>query len=619
MKHPALARVLSVALVILGVLLLRGGVKGIGKSAQEQENRLAYAQKLDGRIDNYITLHEELMNSADYDETMAALKTFVEQHEKAASKHRMDTATYTATKGGLKMGDTLISSAQQEIEELRNMLKNATDRKIFLEGLLTELIASNKSKMPWLDALANQAAGYAVESYEESVKVLLVTSQLRALMEAEPSPTDYMAQVYTPPEPPAPFWAGLPDLGGIAYDSMQAAYDAAASQFMSAAADYQQAGELYAQQMQDYYDEMAQQEWDRLNGMQDQFMGAVSEAAYSAEYILAHKLWEEECREVKMSFYSEVLSPNIQRLCSALISTAGQLRQLPASWQFAYSGFTDGLDGLASLGDSLAGRLSAYGPTDYAKLSNEAFLLFADELEDFFDMLTDAFICVASHLNNPAGLIAELLEKLHLAEVLADLADGLFKNAESRMQSQLELMWYKLGDLDKDQLRLEAEKLGLDKEAALLSKRTLDADSLKELRNRHATARQLLVNIPEVRSAMGPDDEPVESARAYLEVYRRETRKLSVGRLLINVFSVLGGLSAALSIPASFEFLKSRFSLLAPPVCCLLCAAAVDGTSLFLYQKQHLVALFTAIFALLHFLIVLPQKKRPSYRPKHIA
>jgi hypothetical protein len=118
---------------------------------------------------------------------------------------------------------------------------------------------------------------------------------------------------------------------------------------------------------------------------------------------------------------------------------------------------------------------------------------------------------------------------------------------------------------------------------------------------------------------MGPDDEPVESARAYLEAYRRETRKLSVGRLFINILSVLGGLSAALSIPASYEYLKSRFSLLAPPVCCLFCAAIVDGISLFLFQKQHLISLFTAIFALLHFLIVLPQKKRPLYRPKHIA
>jgi hypothetical protein len=187
------------------------------------------------------------------------------------------------------------------------------------------------------------------------------------------------------------------------------------------------------------------------------------------------------------------------------------------------------------------------------------------------------------------------------------------------MQTQLELLWYKLGELDKDQLRLEAEKLGLDREAALLTKRTLDADSLKELRNRHTTARQLLVNIPEVRAAMGPDDEPVESARAHLESYRRETRRLSIGRLFINIFSVLGGLSAALSIPASYELLKSRFSLLAPTVCCLFCAAAADGFSLFLYQKQDLVALFTAIFALLHFLIVLPQKKRPSYIPKHIA
>ena len=60
MKHPALARVFSVVLAILGLLLLISGVRGFGKADDEYEDRTAYAGKYADRIENYIRLLEKL-------------------------------------------------------------------------------------------------------------------------------------------------------------------------------------------------------------------------------------------------------------------------------------------------------------------------------------------------------------------------------------------------------------------------------------------------------------------------------------------------------------------------------------------------------------------------------
>ena len=49
--------------------------------------------------------------------------------------------------------------------------------------------------------------------------------------------------------------------------------------------------------------------------------------------------------------------------------------------------------------------------------------------------------------------------------------------------------------------------------------------------------------------------------------------------------------------------------LIAPAAVCLVCAAAADGINMSLGLGQMYTALFTSIFALIHLLIVLPEKK----------
>ncbi len=619
MKHPALARVFTIVLSILSVLLIVTGIRGFDSSQAEHEERLAYEKKYTDRIDQFIHLQSEINSSADYEETMRALKTFVSAHEKAASQHKTDTALYSAAKGGLAMGESMIVSLQAEMEDLRRQLKDTNSRKAFLEGLLTELIASQKSQMPWLDSLANTAAGYAVDSYNESTGIALASAKLRALMENEPSPADFIAAVYSPPEAPSvPELPSLSALNGLPYDAMQAAYQAAMSQYQSELSAYMQSADAYAMQLQDYYDAMAHSRWDSVQTIEENAVAAAGDEAVRLQYTAAHKAWEEECRDVKSSLDFSSIRSRIQRLNAALTSVTAQLRQLPSAWLSEYEEFLTGLDELYSLSSSIVSRLDALSSSDASAMTNEEFLRLTDDLEELLDMMTDAFTVIASDLNDPAHLITEIMEKLNISRTLAKYLDDMLDKAERQMQTSLEELWYQLGQMERDQLKLEAEKLGLDREAKLLSSRTRTADELKDLRKQFTSVRQFLISAPEVKSGMHSDEDLPQTARAYLDSYSHQTQNLYLGRRISDLLSAIGGCCGIAAIPAAFEFVKSAALLILPISACLLCAAGACLLNMILGLGPAYAALFTAVFALIDLLVVLPRRKSSRHRPKHL-
>ena len=618
MKHPALARVFAVVLAVLGVIFLASGVTGFGKNRQEHAERQAYEEKVAGRIENYVELHEAFENAADYTETRAALNKVLEEHEKAAAKHKTDTAIYSATKGGLRMGEQMIENLRAQMNELREQLKNAKSRQEFLEGLLTELIASNKDKLPWLDTLANAAAEYAVDSFVGSANVLLVTGELRAMMDAEPSPYDYNGPAIEPPSAPAaPDWPQL-DLGGTAYADMPGVLQDVMAEYQSAAAAYQQAGDLYARQMQEYYDEVAAYETQRMNRVYNNVQDAIVDEAYNLQFMADHAAWEKECKNLKREADFSETSAELRRLSAALVSVIRQANSMAASVTGLDANVFSGFEALAAPVESTAAKLDRLSREAAAEMDNLAFLQLADEAEENLKLMSDAFCVIADTLNNPARLIAEVLGKLEITHTLIGYLDGMLKKADQQMEQSLADLWYQLGEQDKEALKLEAEKLGLDEEAKTLAKQTLEADELKELRNRHTSARLLLTNIPEVKTGMEQGAEIPESARAYLDTYKEKTGRLYSGKLLISALAILGGVMSLAEIPAAYELTRRRSLLLAPVIICLVCAAGADGLSMYLGEGQMYAALAAAIFALVQLVIVLPKSKKTRRAPQHL-
>ena len=125
MKHPALARVFSVVLAILCLLMLVNGVKGFGKADAEAAERAAFSEKYAQRIETYRQLDEELANSISYEEAYQELEKLQEQHDADASQHRTDVALYSAEKGGYTMGADMIWEALPEVKGARRELEIA--------------------------------------------------------------------------------------------------------------------------------------------------------------------------------------------------------------------------------------------------------------------------------------------------------------------------------------------------------------------------------------------------------------------------------------------------------------------------------------------------------------
>ena len=69
-------------------------------------------------------------------------------------------------------------------------------------------------------------------------------------------------------------------------------------------------------------------------------------------------------------------------------------------------------------------------------------------------------------------------------------------------------------------------------------------------------------------------------------------------------------MAGILGIPGAYELLKGRFFQLVPVLVCLGCTAGAESLQVTESLGQHYAALFTAIFAALQLLILLPKKKK---------
>ena len=611
MKHPVLARVFAVVLAIMGLLLLLNGVSGLRKNDAEHAERLAWAEKYAGRIDQYVQLKEETENSASYDEAAAALSRLVEEHERSASRHRTDTALFTAEKGGYKMGEELIASAQAQMNGLRQQIRDASSMRSLLEAVINQALAENKSRMPWLDALTNSCLKAAGECYHEGAKFTVAIVELEALVAAEPSAEPGFAAPEIPEIPAVPYNPFTPETvspfgwaGGMTAGSAQDLYGA-----------YQQAGADYAQAMQEYA-----AGWGEYSAAMTEYQSAMAQQEmyeFSAGYYRqGHDAWSQECRKVRatVDFPAAAAFAHAQRTLAASVSgsAAAALSAL-----LEQVGQTPGLDGLAELAESAQTRLEELSQLDPSEMSNEEFLEKAKAAQDTLNRLGDAFTAVAARLSNPGAIIAEAAQKLHVTDVLVRYLEYMLDRAEKEMQAQLENMWYYLGESEKKRVTLEAEKLGLDEEARILRRQTVTTEELRDLKNRHLSARQLVLNVPEVKAASAADGDVAGSARAYLERYGQETERLYRGKRLLNLIAIIGGALGFAGIPAAFEKLRGRFWLICPVLLCLGCAAGADYINMSLGLGQMYTALFTGIFAFLQLLIVLPKKRRPKAVPKH--
>ena len=561
MKHQALARVFAVVLAVMCLLMGINGVVGLRKTQDEHDERIAYADRYAKRIETYVELDEKLKGSISYEDAYAELEKLVEAHDKDASQHKTDTAMYSAEKGGNTMGADLIYEAMPAIKAAKLELEKAKRQLTDGEELLMQAKQTYEANKPAIDGMILAANTGAQNCTTAADELNNACAALSALMAQEPQmPT--MPVAPTPPEE----LPENPDEAAVA---------------------------KYEEDMAKYKEEFEQYEAD-----------CAAAAEQQKTYEKEHQDWESECSKVKnVDFTAPV---------NTIVTESGNFAALVegAAPILSAMGAGSGAGGdMPQIDPSMFEGIAAMTPTD---LSNEQFLNTAGMLSGTLGGIAGGYSELSGGLNSIGSTIAEQEQELIAGKAKLEAGAKELEKGEQQAIGQLEMIWYNLGELEKDKEELEENKKKLDEEASVLSKKLMETDELKELENKRTSTRLILTGVKEVKEMYKESKDLLGSANAYLDNYKAETGRLYTGKLALNILAVIGAIAGFAGLPAAFEKIKKRFWLLVPVILCLVCACAADGINMALGLSQMYTALFTAIFAAIQLLVIYPKSVNAS-------
>lgn len=548
MKHPALARVFSIVLAIMSLIMLLNGAVGLGKADVALKESLEQYQRIEEKTDTYEALSLQLKNSVSYEEALAELEALQEQHDDDAAQHRTDLATHTATMGGYELGAKMIMEGKEQLDAAKAELAEGKALLAEKEQQFNQLSAAFNTVEPLLVAAINAMSGSEEEFNAAIALIDALIAQIDALLANRPQLPELPEAPTLPIAPPED-----------ADEETKAAYE-------QAMAVYQQLLDAFEKAMEEY--ESAQ-----------------------AEYETALTAWEQEYQAVQSSVLAGTgeVDSRIQA-GSALMSAA--LSQLPA----------DVLDGLGGSDISMP---------DFSNMSLEEIRAALVQLRAYLVAEGNVKTALEKALASLRSQLAEGQQAIAQARVQVLLGEKALKKAEQELQHQLELIWYNMGQLEDESAELEADKLRLDQESEDLDRRLVSVDEKKEMERKHRSARIVLMQEEAIASAVNAGGDLTESARAYVQNGRDAAQRHHSFLYAINILALIGGVMGLLSIPGSFEKVRRRLLLILPTVLCLACALAADGLNMYLGLGQMYTALAAALAAVLHLATVLPKNKTP--------
>ena len=549
MKHPALARVFSIVLAIMSLIMLLNGAVGFGKADAALQESLEKYQRIEEKTDTYEALSLQLKNSVSYEEALAELEALQEQHDDDAAQHRTDLATHTATMGGYELGAKMIMEGKEQLAAAKTELAEGKALLAEKEQQFNQLSAAFNAVEPLLTAAINALSGSEEEFNAAIALIDALIAQIDVILANRPQLPELPEEPTLPIAPPED-----------ADEETKAAYE-------QAMAVYQQLLEAFEKAMEEY--ESAQ-----------------------AAYETALAAWEQEYQAVQSSVLAGAgeVDSRIQA-GSALMSAA--LSQLPA----------EVLDDLGGLGES------DISMPDFSNMSLEEIRAALVQLRAYLVAEGNVKTALEKALASLRSQLAEGQQALDQAKAQVLLGENALKKAEQELQHQLELIWYNMGQLEDESAELEEDKLRLDQESEDLDRRLVTVDEKKEMERKHRSARIVLMQEEAIASAVNAGGDLVESARAYVQNGRDAAQRHHGLLYAINILALAGGLLGLLSIPGSFEKTKRRLLLVLPTVLCLACALAADGLNMYLGLGQMYTALAAALAAVFHLATILPRNK----------
>lgn len=549
MKHPALARVFSIVLAVMSLIMLLNGAVGFGKADVALKESLEQYRRIEEKTDTYEALSLQLKNSVSYEEALAELEALQEQHDDDAAQHRTDLATHTATMGGYELGAKMILEGKEQLAAAKAELEEGKALLAEKEQQFNQLSAAFEAVEPLLTAAINALSG-SEEEYKAAIALIdALIAQIDVILANRPQLPELPEEPTLPIAPPED-----------ADEETKAAYE-------QAMAVYQQLLDAFEKAMEEYEGNLA-------------------------EYETALAAWEQEYQAVLSSVLADAgeVDSRIQN-GSALMNAA--LGQLPA----------DVLDDLGGLGES------DISMPDLSNMSLEEIRAALVQLRAYLVAEGNVKTALEKALASLQSQLAEGQQAIAQAKAQVLLGEKALKKAEQELQHQLELLWYNMGQLEDETADLEADKLRLDQESEDLDRRLVSVDEKKEMEQKHRSARIVLMQEAGIASAVNAGGDLVESARAYIQNGRDGAQRHHGLLYAINALALAGGLLGLLSIPGSFEKTRRRLLLILPTVLCLVCALAADGLNMYLGLGQMYTALAAALAAVFHLATILPRNK----------
>lgn len=549
MKHPALARVFSIVLAVMSLIMLLNGAVGFGKADVALKESLEQYRRIEEKTDTYEALSLQLKNSVSYEEALAELEALQEQHDDDAAQHRTDLATHTATMGGYELGAKMILEGKEQLAAAKAELEEGKALLAEKEQQFNQLSAAFEAAEPLLTAAINALSG-SEEEYKAAIALIdALIAQIDVILANRPQLPELPEEPTLPTAPPED-----------ADEETKAAYE-------QAMAVYQQLLDAFEKAMEEYEGNLA-------------------------EYETALAAWEQEYQAVLSSVLADAgeVDSRIQN-GSALMNAA--LGQLPA----------DVLDDLGGLGES------DISMPDLSNMSLEEIRAALVQLRAYLVAEGNVKTALEKALASLQSQLAEGQQAIAQAKAQVLLGEKATRKAEQELQHQLELLWYNMGQLEDESADLEADKLRLDQESEDLDRRLVSVDEKKEMEQKHRSARIVLMQEAGIASAVNAGGDLVESARAYIQNGRDGAQRHHGLLYAINALALAGGLLGLLSIPGSFEKTRRRLLLILPTVLCLVCALAADGLNMYLGLGQMYTALAAALAAVFHLATILPRNK----------
>ena len=572
MKHPALARVFAIVLALLSSFMLINGALGFSKADGTLQESLEYCQRVEDKLNEYEELDAKLENSISYDEAYEELERLQEEHDEEAAQHRTDLATHTATMGGYTMGVDMITDGKAQLDAAKQELESGKQQLAQQETLLNQSVAAFEENKDMLTAGISQIQALTAPLQDSADKIPGMIAQLNNVPEKPQHPGE------APTEPTAPTAPTEPVAPGEnATEEEKAEYNKKLEEYNALKAQY----------------DLDKAAYDELKKQYDQEKAAYDEKL--SEYNQKYADWKVQADSAIEAVNKEIADSS-SGVNTAVMGLNMALKQIEATAPELVVG----------IGSASVNIPEFEADTDLETVKTA--------LEQYKQELLAAVQIPTAMQTNVTAMESQLQQgqaALEAAKRKIVSGEEALKKGENELQHQLELLWYNMGQLEDEAEELEENKEKLDAEADKLDKMLVSVDELKELEDGRRSARIILMQESEIEAMVNDGGDLGDSTRSFLEQRRSEAEYDHRMLYLINAFAAAGGLLGILCIPGSYELVKKRLLLIAPPLLCLLCAAAAWGLNLYQGLGQMYTALFAGIGALLHLLIVVPKNKTP--------